>query len=142
MKTGDRFICTKNYWHTTKNRYLFKQNKSYKIVGFKIANPILMSEIGLYELNELEYYEYFKPIDMKEKEYDYINPNHYQNNSKEVWEMMVDIWGKEAFIKHCEMTSFKYRMRAGLKPDQPIERDMEKCLWYENKAKELRNEEI
>ena len=74
------------------------------------------------------------------KEYDYINPNHYQNNSKEVWEMMVDIWGKEAFIKYCEMTAFKYRMRAGLKPDQPIERDMQKCIWYENKAKELRDD--
>lgn len=74
------------------------------------------------------------------KDYDYINPSHYRNGSKEAWEMMVDIWGKEAFIKHCEMTALKYRMRLGLKPDQPIERDLEKALWYENKAKEIKRE--
>ena len=71
------------------------------------------------------------------KEYDFVNPSHYQNGSKEVYEMMIDIWGKEAYIKHCEMCAFKYRMRLGLKPDQPIERDLEKAKWYENKAKEL-----
>lgn len=75
----------------------------------------------------------------KEKEkYDYINPSHYQNSTKEVWEMMVDIWGKEAFTNHCEMTAFKYRMRTGLKPDQPIERDIQKAKWYEDKARELK----
>jgi hypothetical protein len=36
------------------------------------------------------------------------------------------------------MTAFKYRMRLGLKPDQPIGRDLEKAMWYENKANELR----
>jgi len=76
---------------------------------------------------------------MKEEEsYDYINPNHYQNSSKEVWEMMVDVWGVEAFIAHCEMCAFKYRQRLGLKPNQPVERDLEKAIWYENKAKEFR----
>jgi len=52
--------------------------------------------------------------------YDYINPDHYKKGSKEVYEMMIDIWGKDAFIKHCEMCAFKYRMRLGEKPDQPI----------------------
>lgn len=73
-----------------------------------------------------------------EQEYDYINPNHYKNGGKEVIQMMEDIWGVEALIAHCEMTAFKYRMRVGLKPDQPIERDLEKAKWYEDKAKELR----
>jgi hypothetical protein len=72
------------------------------------------------------------------KEYDFINPNHYKQASKEVWEMMLAIWGKEAFILHCEMSAFKYRQRLGLKPDQPIEQDLNKALWYENKAKELK----
>ena len=76
---------------------------------------------------------------MKE-EYDYINPNHYKLGGKETFEMMIDIWGKDAFIKHCEMTSFKYRMRIGTKPNQPIERDLAKARWYELKAKQLRDE--
>jgi glucan biosynthesis protein len=73
------------------------------------------------------------------KEYDYINPIHYQNSSMETIDMMVAIWGKDAVVKHCEMCAFKYRMRLGLKPDQPIEQDLDKAKWYENKAKELKS---
>ena len=73
-----------------------------------------------------------------EPTYDHINPDHYKQSGKEVIDMMVDIWGKEAVATHCEITAFKYRMRLGLKPDQPIERDIEKAKWYEAKAKELK----
>lgn len=74
----------------------------------------------------------------KKENYDFINPTHYKTGNKEVWEMMVDIWGLEKFISHCEMTAFKYRMRIGKKPDQPIDRDLDKARWYEAKADELR----
>lgn len=73
------------------------------------------------------------------KPYDYINPNHYKDGGMEVIDMMVKIWGVEKVIAHCEITAFKYRMRAGKKPDQPIERDLQKAKWYENKAKELKD---
>ena len=69
--------------------------------------------------------------------YDYINPNHYQTEDKEVWEMMIDVYGKEAFINFCKLNAFKYRMRLGKKPNEPIEQDLEKALWYENKITEL-----
>ena len=72
------------------------------------------------------------------KEYDFINPNHYKQGSKEVIEMMELIWGKESLGAYCEMNAFKYRMRLGLKPEQSVERDLEKANWYEQKAKELR----
>lgn len=36
------------------------------------------------------------------------------------------------------MTAFKYRMRVGKKPGQPVERDLEKAKWYEDKAIELK----
>lgn len=72
------------------------------------------------------------------KEYDFINPPHYKRGGKEVWEMMIDIWGVDAFITFCEINSFKYKMRLGEKPDQPIERDLEKAKWYEDKAMELK----
>lgn len=70
--------------------------------------------------------------------YDFINPDHYKKGSMEVIEMMEVIWGTEKLIAHCEMCAFKYRMRLGEKPDQPIERDLNKAHWYENKAKELK----
>ena len=72
--------------------------------------------------------------------YDHINPSHYKQSGREVIDMMVDIWGKKAVAVHCEITAFKYRMRLGNKPDQPIERDLEKAKWYEAKAKELIND--
>lgn len=75
---------------------------------------------------------------MKNKEYDNINPNHYKQSGKEVIEMMIDIWGSENVAKYCEMNAFKYRMRVGLKPNQPIQQEIDKALWYENKAKELK----
>jgi hypothetical protein len=71
-------------------------------------------------------------------DYDYINPAHYQEFSIEVIDMMAAIWGKETAAAHCEMCAFKYKLRAGSKPDQPIERDLDKAAWYLSKAKELR----
>ena len=38
------------------------------------------------------------------------------------------------------MNAFKYRMRLGDKPDQPVERDLAKAKWYETMAKKLRAE--
>lgn len=75
---------------------------------------------------------------MEDKKYDYINPDHYKKFSIETIDMMIVLWGAEAVALHCEMCAFKYKMRMGDKPDQPIERDMEKVHWYLNKAKELR----
>ena len=71
-------------------------------------------------------------------EYNYIKPPHYDKGGKKVWQMMVDIWGEEAFIKFCEMNAFKYRMRLGEKPDQSIDDEIGKAKWYEDKAQELR----
>jgi hypothetical protein len=78
-------------------------------------------------------------LDQKDN-YDFVNPEHYKQGSMEVIDMMKLLWGTEALILHCEMTAFKYRMRAGRKPDQSIERDLEKARWYDDKAKKLRNE--
>lgn len=78
-------------------------------------------------------------LDQK-KDYDFVNPEHYKRGNMEVIDMMKLLWGTEALIAHCEMTAFKYRMRAGTKPDQPIERELEKAKWYDEKAKKLRNE--
>lgn len=79
-------------------------------------------------------------MDIGSKEYDFVNPEHYKRGNMEVIDMMKLLWGTEALIAHCEMTAFKYRMRAGIKPDQPIERELEKAQWYDEKAKKLRNE--
>ena len=78
------------------------------------------------------YGQTFEPLSIK----DNINPSHYKHMEKEVWEMMVDIWGEEAAMKHFEMSAFKYRMRAGRKNNH--EEDIKKAMWYEDKCKELK----
>ena len=71
--------------------------------------------------------------------YEMVNsPQHYNNYSVECIDMMTKIWGASATALWCEMTAFKYRMRLGLKPDNPIEQDLEKERWYLRVAKELR----
>ena len=70
--------------------------------------------------------------------YDYINPAHYKNYSYEVIDMMERVYGTTAVVIHCELTAWKYRMRAGTKPDQPYERDLENEKWYLDRANTLR----
>lgn len=67
---------------------------------------------------------------------DNVNPDHYKTEGKEVWEMMIDVYGMAHFKAFCELNSFKYRMRAGKKGDNALE-DIKKALWYENKVKEI-----
>ena len=94
-----------------------------------------------FEIPKNFYNEYLIEYGMKKeiigKKTDLVNPDHYKSNSKEVWEMMVDIWGVDAFKSHCEMTAFKYRMRMGKKEGQLAEIDLKKAEWYESKMKEL-----
>lgn len=71
--------------------------------------------------------------------YEHVNhPSHYNTFGKEVIDMMIDIWGIENTIIFCEMNAFKYKMRMGDKPNQPLEQDLKKANWYLDKAKELR----
>lgn len=78
-------------------------------------------------------------FELMEEDYDYVNPNHYKQGDKETWEKMLEIWGKEAFVKHCEITAFKYIQRLGAKPNNSINQDLEKARWYLNKAYDIRN---
>lgn len=112
-----------------------KENKSEHQKLTDLAN-----RIELWELDENgDVIDKHVLMDKEQEKYDYINPNHYKQGSKEVIEMMQDIWGKENLIAYCEMNAFKYRMRAGLKPEQSVERDLEKAKWYSDKANRLRN---
>tara|TARA_R110000803_G_scaffold35405_8_gene76620 strand:- start:10054 stop:10593 length:540 start_codon:yes stop_codon:yes gene_type:complete len=67
---------------------------------------------------------------------DNINPDHYKTEGKEVWEMMIAVYGVTHFKAFCELNAFKYRLRAGKKGDNALE-DIKKALWYEDKIKEV-----
>ena len=72
--------------------------------------------------------------------YNFVNPEHYKGHGIETIDKMIKIWGWETVALYCEINAFKYRDRIGRKPGEPIEREMEKIKWYENKAEELRIE--
>lgn len=72
-------------------------------------------------------------------DYDYVNPTHYHKYPREVIDIMVAIWGPEKVATYCEIAAFKYRMRLGDKPNEPVDREVSKIKWYEDKAVELRN---
>jgi len=74
----------------------------------------------------------------KNQNYEYVDhPNHYNNYGMEVIDMMEKIWGTKMVAVWCLLTSYKYRMRMGTKPNEPIQRDLEKEQWYLNKYQEL-----
>lgn len=80
-------------------------------------------------------------MENKVEGYEHVNhPTHYNSYSVECIEMMECIWGTESAALWCEMTAFKYRMRLGNKPDNPIDQDLAKEAWYLAKAKELREQ--
>lgn len=83
-----------------------------------------------------------KDMSVTEKEkYEYVNhPSHYNNYRMETIDMMLKLWGPENTATFCEMNAYKYRMRLGLKPENPIDQDLEKEKWYLNKAKSIRKE--
>lgn len=76
----------------------------------------------------------FKSIEKDEK----VNhPNYYNRYSVEVIEMARRIWGDEAMKTAAEITAFIYRMRAGVKPDNPVKQDLDKEEFWLNYAKKL-----
>lgn len=73
----------------------------------------------------------------KAKEEKVNHPNYYNRYSVEVIEMARRIWGDEAMKTAAEITAFIYRMRAGVKPDNPIGQDLAKEEFWLNYAKKI-----
>ena len=123
--------------------YLFGKVKSevdikgYKIEDWMLTDKPLPKEEETGDI-ELMIASSKRVAQANKNNYDYINPSHYKQSSIETIDMMVAIWGKEKVADYCTISAFKYRSRIGNKPDQPVERELEKIKWYENKAKELR----
>lgn len=85
--------------------------------------------------------------DSKKKPYEMVNhPTHYNKYDVETVEMINKIWGPFLASKWCEMTAFKYRMRLGEKPDNPIEQDIKKenvyLEMYDKYKEKWKNERV
>lgn len=58
------------------------------------------------------------------------HPDYYNRYSVEIVEMARRIWGNEAMKNAAEITAFIYRMRAGEKPGNSVEKDLKKEHWW------------
>lgn len=68
------------------------------------------------------------------------HPDYYNRYSIEAVEMARRIWGDEALCTTAEITAFFYRMRAGMKPDNPAIVDFSKEDFWLEYAKKIRRE--
>lgn len=76
-----------------------------------------------------------------EEKYEMVNePSHYGKYGKQTVDIMDDIWKPFLTAMWCKMTAFKYRMRMGEKPENPIQQEIDKenkyLKMYENYKKE------
>lgn len=65
------------------------------------------------------------------------HPFHYNQGDIECIDAMVAAFGVEAVRDFCKINAFKYLWRAGDKEGNSESQDLEKAVWYINKAKEL-----
>ena len=77
------------------------------------------------------------PFNPNEKYEEVNHPLHYNAYDVEVIDMMEKVFGKEETAIFCKLNAFKYRMRAGNKPGQSADKDLNKERWYLQKKKEL-----
>lgn len=73
---------------------------------------------------------------MEKDTFDPVNsPKHYANSKVECIDAMMQVFGKDAVINFAILNLWKYLWRRGDKGDE--EQDIQKALWYFDKAKEL-----
>lgn len=81
---------------------------------------------------------------MNKEDYDYINsPKHYNIlGDIEVFDAVQRTLTKEEWVGFLKGNIMKYRLRLGLKPNEPVEKDLAKSRVYEDKLKKLMNEDL
>lgn len=125
-----------------------KYKRFYNDPSFLSALRKILKECDRREQDEKEYTRlrtpYEKPtvtvdLPFSPEKYEEVNhPQHYNNYDVEVIDMMERVFGREAVITFCKLNAFKYRMRAGTKPGQSADKDLNKERWYLNKMNELK----
>lgn len=102
----------------------------------------VISQYNLYRdfvnaVNKLESEEVMN--ENNKNDYEYVNhPKHYNKEGrKECIVEMEEIFGRDALIKWCRMTAYKYRYRCGDKPDNSDIEDMQKAMFYLDYALKL-----
>lgn len=65
------------------------------------------------------------------------HPSHYNVHKHECIDEMIAVFGVEAVMTFCKLTTWKYRYRAGAKDGESKEKDLAKADWYMDKLTDL-----
>lgn len=98
-------------------------------------NTITYSEHPIHDKSVITDNEFISRDEAIQEEYNFVEPSHYKKGDKEVWEIMIDMFGQEKFDSFCLLNAFKYISRAGDKPGDDFKQDINKAIWYLNKIK-------
>jgi len=70
--------------------------------------------------------------------YDYIKPKHYQLwEGMEPFELHKKLLSESEYIGFLKGNIIKYKLRIGDKPNEPIERDLEKIKVYQKELNKI-----
>ncbi len=58
------------------------------------------------------------------------HPNHYKLRKYECFDEMLALFGKEQLISFCRLSAYKYFYRAGNKPQNDKQTDIDKANFY------------
>jgi hypothetical protein len=109
------------------------QDKAIESIVAWDDKTITYSEYPIHDKDVITDDEFISMFDTSSGEYNFVEPDHYKKGDKEVWEIMIDIYGEEKFNNFCLMNAFKYITRAGNKPGDDFKQDISKAVWYLNK---------
>lgn len=71
---------------------------------------------------------------------DMVNhPSHYKAGDLECFEVMLQLYGREAMMAFCMCNAFKYQWRCNKKGN--LNQDLEKAIFYNKKFLELAENE-
>lgn len=96
------------------------------------------SELPPYEdVTMLMDYQYLRADCEEEKDDPVSHPSHYTQGKVECIDAMEQIFGRDAVISFAMLNCYKYLWRRKDKDNE--EQDIQKAIWYFDKAKELIN---
>lgn len=79
---------------------------------------------------------------MSDKNYDYVNPTHYQLwEGMEPFELHKKLLSPEEYIGYLKGNILKYKLRMGFKPGEPYKRDMAKIKAYQGELNKVLTED-
>lgn len=109
-----------------------RENEKGKTAGWRCYTNVTDNELVENYITMFGALDDVKDSETSSNSTEINHPSYYNKGSRECIDIMRDLFGDEAVKGFCRCNSFKYRFRAGDKPDNDAEKDLKKAEWYED----------